>query len=512
MSQSPFEYNPMISSGIEQQLVRNRAEAAMRMNSEVYGPANLGMVERSFQPTARYSAPDLPPLSFYPNPSDPFQAIEREVSENFGNIQQSLSYSDPNYWNDFRGALFQNLGNLPGDAVTDAEKRFFQDARKSWMDHSDMSGNLSDVNGFFSELEQDVMRRIATGIVDDAFGKNQYPAAPPYPYSPAASGPGDQSGSASQTPADSSGTPSNYPPAANDSSSQSLLSNARIVAQVAQQDGIDPATAIATMLAESGGQNTAIGDGGTSFGLFQLHEGGELGNLSEAQAFDPATNAQVALAQFAQNKGEYSDPGQLAAASQRPADPASYAATVDSLLPQAQQLLAEINQAPASANAAQAPAQDYPASVSPSSPQAGAPGADQSGFSPIDNPTAQALQAAGLGGQCTYWAALHHPTPWVNSSTPGLVGNAGQWYGEAQAAGVQTTDAGHPVAGAIACFSGQYGHVAIVKSVNSDGSFVVTEMNVVDTDYGHGSGIVDTRTIQPGDPSLQGFIVGTQAA
>ncbi|CAN0057236.1 unnamed protein product, partial [Phaeothamnion confervicola] len=70
-----------------------------------------------------------------------------------------------------------------------------------------------------------------------------------------------------------------------------------IVAEVARQKGVDPATAVASMLAESGGDARKLGDynkhhQATSFGLFQLHKGGELGSLSPQQAFNPHTNAE----------------------------------------------------------------------------------------------------------------------------------------------------------------------------------------------------------------------------
>lgn len=124
-------------------------------------------------------------------------------------------------------------------------------------------------------------------------------------------------------------------------SPQTKLANAAIVAEVAKEKGVDPATAIAAMLVESGGNNKAVGDGGTSFGLFQLHQGGELpAGWTPEQAFDPRANAEVALSVFAQTHA--SDPGQLAAAAQRPGDPAGYAAKVDGNLGEAQKILAEI--------------------------------------------------------------------------------------------------------------------------------------------------------------------------
>lgn len=95
--------------------------------------------------------------------------------------------------------------------------------------------------------------------------------------------------------------------------------------------GLDPRLAVADAMVESGLNPQAVGDGGTSFGLYQLHQGGELGSLTPSQAFDPATNAHVALstmAQVAQAHPGWS-PGQIAAAAQRPADPAAYAAKVD---------------------------------------------------------------------------------------------------------------------------------------------------------------------------------------
>ncbi len=125
--------------------------------------------------------------------------------------------------------------------------------------------------------------------------------------------------------------------------SASAGDNAKVVARIAAQRGVDPTLAVAMMLVESGGNASAVGDGGTSFGLFQLHEGGMLtgAGLSPQQAFDPATNADVALRSLAREaaNGGNRTPGQVAAASQRPADKVGYAAKVDAAMAQARSLL-----------------------------------------------------------------------------------------------------------------------------------------------------------------------------
>lgn len=127
-------------------------------------------------------------------------------------------------------------------------------------------------------------------------------------------------------------------------SSGNAAQNAQIVAAIARRHGVDPALAVAMMLVESGGNSRAVGDGGTSFGLFQLHQGGMLtsAGLTPQQAFDPATNANVSISALAhqQKIGPNRSPGAIAAASQRPADPAGYAAKVNATIDRARQLLA----------------------------------------------------------------------------------------------------------------------------------------------------------------------------
>jgi hypothetical protein len=69
----------------------------------------------------------------------------------------------------------------------------------------------------------------------------------------------------------------------------------KTVVEVAKEKGIDPVLAVATMLVESGGDNRAVGDGGHSIGLFQLHDQGQGAGMSSADRQDPRRNAEVAL-------------------------------------------------------------------------------------------------------------------------------------------------------------------------------------------------------------------------
>ena len=98
-------------------------------------------------------------------------------------------------------------------------------------------------------------------------------------------------------------------------------------------------------------------------------------------------------------------------------------------------------------------------------------------------------------GQCTYYVALHRDVTWA--------GDAWSWF--AAANGIRP-EGRVPVEGAIVVFhSGWAGHVAVVESVNPDGSFVVSEMNF----YGNGGGWgrVDHRLISGAGLGLvTGFI------
>jgi surface antigen len=95
-------------------------------------------------------------------------------------------------------------------------------------------------------------------------------------------------------------------------------------------------------------------------------------------------------------------------------------------------------------------------------------------------------------GYCTWFVYNLRPVPWL--------GNAIEWFGQAQAYGWATGQTPRP--GAIMVTTESYfGHVAYVQSVAPDGSsWTVVEMNF------RGWAIVDTRTIHRGYAPVLGFI------
>lgn len=96
-------------------------------------------------------------------------------------------------------------------------------------------------------------------------------------------------------------------------------------------------------------------------------------------------------------------------------------------------------------------------------------------------------------GWCTYYVATWRNVTWR--------GDAGWWYDNARAQGYAVGST--PKVGAIMVTWESYlGHVAYVESVNSDGSWTVSEMNYVAFD------VIDWRTIKPGQlgTRLVGFI------
>jgi hypothetical protein len=105
-----------------------------------------------------------------------------------------------------------------------------------------------------------------------------------------------------------------------------------IITLEARKWGIDPRLALAMARQESGLDPHAVGDQGHSIGLFQLNDQGMGFGLTPAQRQDPWLNADIALRSLASSRGRYPDPGQWAAASQKPFDPVGYAAKIDAAL------------------------------------------------------------------------------------------------------------------------------------------------------------------------------------
>ena len=98
-------------------------------------------------------------------------------------------------------------------------------------------------------------------------------------------------------------------------------------------------------------------------------------------------------------------------------------------------------------------------------------------------------------GQCTYYVFDR-----VGGKIGSTWGNANNWANAAAAAGYTVNN--HPTKGAILQTSqGTYGHVAYVESVSSSGSITVSEMN-----YGHGAGVVTTRTISASQAASYNYI------
>ena len=62
----------------------------------------------------------------------------------------------------------------------------------------------------------------------------------------------------------------------------------QVIFQYAPRLGLDPNAVYAYMMEESTGNWSAVGDHGTLFGPFQMHEGGALGSHSAAWAESPA--------------------------------------------------------------------------------------------------------------------------------------------------------------------------------------------------------------------------------
>ena len=98
-------------------------------------------------------------------------------------------------------------------------------------------------------------------------------------------------------------------------------------------------------------------------------------------------------------------------------------------------------------------------------------------------------------GQCTYYVFDR-----VGGKIGSTWGNANNWANAAARSGYTVNNS--PAKGAILQTSqGAYGHVAYVEGVNSNGSIRVSEMN-----YGHGAGVVTSRTISASQAASYNYI------
>lgn len=71
---------------------------------------------------------------------------------------------------------------------------------------------------------------------------------------------------------------------------------AQIITEEAVRNGLPAYIPLTIAMNESGMNPKAVGDNGTSFGLFQLHRGGLApSGMTADQMFDPAMNAQIAI-------------------------------------------------------------------------------------------------------------------------------------------------------------------------------------------------------------------------
>lgn len=105
----------------------------------------------------------------------------------------------------------------------------------------------------------------------------------------------------------------------------------QMILEQARRTGADPLTLLATAIVESNLNPNAVGDGGTSYGLYQMHVGGA-GGATQASArryLDPLAAIENRARAFRGGAG-----GAFAASVQRPADAAGYAKKVDAVIAQ----------------------------------------------------------------------------------------------------------------------------------------------------------------------------------
>lgn len=122
----------------------------------------------------------------------------------------------------------------------------------------------------------------------------------------------------------------------------------RLVQAIRQQPAYLQAPLLTTALIESGGNVRAVGDRGQSFGAFQENIRGRGSGLTPQQSYDPVGSTRRAAQEFQTFFGRGARGADLAYRAQRPADRASYVQRYNSLLPEAQRILGQVDSAPGS--------------------------------------------------------------------------------------------------------------------------------------------------------------------
>lgn len=118
------------------------------------------------------------------------------------------------------------------------------------------------------------------------------------------------------------------------------------------------------------------------------------------------------------------------------------------------------------------PENERPGYVAPR--QAASYGAYNGGFSTVNSQIARASAGNKYAfGNCTWY--VYERRAQLGRPIGSFWGNAATWASYARAAGYPVNNT--PAVGAIMQNGGGYGHVAIVESVNSDGSITISEMN-----------------------------------
>jgi len=120
--------------------------------------------------------------------------------------------------------------------------------------------------------------------------------------------------------------------------------DARLVAAIRRQPAHLRIPLLTTALIESGGQlRPRGGDGGTSFGPYQMHRGGRLttAGYTPAQAEDPILATRATAREFGSFYDRGARGGSLAYRAQRPADQAGYLSKYAQYAPQAARILGQ---------------------------------------------------------------------------------------------------------------------------------------------------------------------------